>query len=132
MKTIKDALFKKVAAVLAGKSISWPDVDFKPSPTKPYYQVEWFPSDPDRRFVGNGDSHWYEGLLQIMVCFPSGKGVDDVMNAAQEVVSAFPVGLTMQEGSTRLKVLSRPAMAVSMLIGTHYAIPVTVRYGGFN
>lgn len=109
--------------------IAMPDVAFTPPTDGRYLRVDLFNNAPlwDGLSIGRID----QGLLQITVTWPKGKGAIKPREAAAQVMAHFPKGLTLCGAGLRVKVNRSPWAASPIIEDSQTLIPVTISWTAF-
>ena len=107
--------------------IAMPDVAFDPGVKAPdgrYLRVDLFNNAPlwDGLSIGRID----QGLLQVTVIWPKGKGTIKPLEAAAAVEAHFHKGLTLYGPGLRVKVNRSPWTASPLFEDSRTLIPVTI------
>lgn len=77
---------------------------FIPPTDGKYLEVQLFSSRP--RWEGLAESRIDQGLLQVTVCWPKGRGLVAPGGAIDAVLAHFPKGHVMRQGSAIVKVVA--------------------------
>lgn len=95
---------------------------------EPYVQAQILMNQPVTRGVSAGGQ--YRGLLQLMVCWPSGldEGIVPAVELAGLVLSEFPLETHMDGDGVRVRVSGKPWMSSPIPSGAWLNVPVTVPY----
>lgn len=129
---IFDALMQRVTSLEVGSPalpIALPEVSFKPQTDAPqgkYLDVSDFPNRP--LWEGLSDGRIDQGLLQITVVWPKGRGLVQPKAAADAVIAHFPKGLVLAHGSARVKISAQPWQAQPIIGTSELRIPVTISW----
>lgn len=104
--------------------VAMPDVAFSPPADGRYLRVDLFSNQPFWQGLTNGRVD--QGLLQITVVWPKGKGIIKAKQAAKAVMDHFPKGLRLYGHGVRVKVYGEPWDATPLLGDTETETPITI------
>lgn len=109
--------------------VAMPDVKFVPpvnakGDALPYLRVDLFSNQPFWQGLTTGRVD--QGLLQITVVWPKGKGIIKAKQAAKAVMDHFPKGLRLYGPGVRVKVYGEPWDATPLLGDTETETPITI------
>ena len=108
--------------------VSLPNKHFDPS-SYPYLEVKDFRLDP--RTNGTEDSRHIKGLLQITVVDEKNVGIDRANELAEEVISAYPVGLNLFNDPICVTVPDQASKRPYLGGDKDIKIPVIIPYQSF-
>lgn len=111
--------------------IAWPNVSFTPPASGKFLRVDFIPNRVDRLFIGSGEPHQMQGLMQVSVMWPLNVGTDAPQDIAGAVAAAFPVGDPLWDADLRVRIVQRPAVAGVIVEDTRIMVPVTVEWETF-
>jgi hypothetical protein len=123
---VAKALLSRADSLAYGSPVmrkAMPDVTFTPEAGKPYFRVDHFPNAPFWSGLKTGRID--QGLLQITVVWPKGKGIVQASAAVDAVKAHFPKALLLTEGSARVK-LGEPWHASPLPGDAWTETPVTI------
>jgi len=91
---IRSALVKAFTdgAFFAPDKVAWENVAFTPPTAAAWSAVHFLPSQPDVATLGTGGLDEVNGLIQIDLNYPTGKGTKDVDDKADAIRSLFTAG----------------------------------------
>ncbi|KQW79715.1 phage tail terminator-like protein [Brevundimonas sp. Root1279] len=101
--------------------VSYPDVPFTPPASGKYLDVSIFYNRP--AWEGLSEGRHDQGLLQVSVVWPEGKGIVKAMEVAAQVMAHFPKGLNLGDG---VKVSGQPYASSPILEDASTRVPVTI------
>jgi hypothetical protein len=122
------AIFDHLAAGGLSIPIAWPGVDNES--TLPYLAVSHLPAPTIAASVN--DCNFYTGFTQFTVVFSVGYGIILAMEKADEVISLFPRGLSLQNGSTLVEFNKLGYQVPPLQSDNSLSIPVTVEYNVYG
>lgn len=116
---------------LAGlPDVKYPNIEYD-EPQAEYLNV--FISNAKPQTLGIARISWYGGFIQIDCVVEHGRGELVASNNAQLVMDYFPIGTTLTNGSTTIRVDDTPyASAGIMRDDGWYSIPVTIPYNSIG
>ncbi len=129
---IFDALMTKVGTLSTGSPtlpVAYPDVGFDPAVSAPagkYLEVTYFPNAP--AWEGLSAGALVQGLLQITVVWPRGKGHVLPLQIAETIKTHFAKGTVLVSGTTKVKVTREPVVASPIIEDHDTRIPVTISW----
>lgn len=120
--------------------VAWPKEAFTPPQAggkpAPYIEVRHLPNSNTRLFVGHADAHQRQGILQVMLKYPTALNHPEPVHVeiAGKIAAHFPAGLLMAYGDARLTVEKAPDVAQSFRDGSepYWQTPVSIRYRLFK
>lgn len=125
---IQQALFARVATLTTSPPlpVAWPEHDkgFTPPASGKYLRVDFFANRP--RWEGMASGRVDQGLLQITVVWPKGKGLDAPAQIADAIIAHFPLAHVMRHGSAAVKVSGQPWVASPLSETDKLSVPVTI------
>ncbi|MFA5567953.1 MAG: phage tail terminator-like protein [Trueperaceae bacterium] len=123
---IQQALFARVATLTTSPSlpVAWPEVKFTPPASGKYLRVDFFSNRP--RWEGMASGRVDQGLLQITVVWPKGRGLDAPAQIADAIIAHFPLAHVMRHGSAAVKVSGQPWAASPLSETKQVLVPVTI------
>ena len=127
---IFEALMAKVATLSTGSPtlpVAYPDVGFDPAVSATdgkYLEVAYFPNA--HRWVGLSTGALRQGLLQITVVWPRGKGHVLPLQIVNSIKTHFAAGTVMVSGTTKVKVKEEPVDASPIIEDHDTRIPITI------
>lgn len=131
--SIQSALFARVASLVLNPAhpVAWPNVAFTPPAGKRYLRVSHLPNVTDRLYIGSGDPHQHQGILQVMVCAPLNSGEAGARETAGLVANHFPADMRLTSGAVTVRITKRPNIAAALITDTEIQIPVSISYRAF-
>lgn len=127
---IRKAFEKRLAAMPNGLGVSntaFENTSFKPVLGKPYQLSRLIVLPVENPTFGDGYNREV-GFYQIVLSYPSNKGVGDITDMADKVKSYFKRGTTLNEGSDRIIVDRTPEVSSVYINDTRAEITIRVRY----
>lgn len=125
---VADLLLARCATMAIGNPvlpIAFPDVAFNP-PSGPYLRVNLFFNRP--AWEGLSSGRFDQGLLQITVVCPKGRGVILPATFAKSVMGYFPKGLKLFGPGLRVSVSREPWMAAPIQGDASSETPITISW----
>jgi hypothetical protein len=104
--------------------VAMPDVAFTPPADGRYLRVDIFTNQPAWEGLASGKID--QGLLQITVVWPKGKGIIKSRRAAAQVMTHFPKGLKLFGPATRVSINREPWAASPLLDDSETMTPITI------
>ncbi len=129
---IFEALMTRVGTLVTGSPtlpVAYPDVGFDPAVSAPdgkYLEVAYFPNA--HRWVGLSGGALRQGLLQITVVWPRGKGHVLPLQIVNAIKTHFAAGTVMVSGTTKVKVTEEPVDAAPLIEDHDTRIPITISW----
>lgn len=106
--------------------VAMPDVAFSPPADGRYLRVDLFSNAPFWEGLTTGRVD--QGLLQITIVWPKGKGIVAHRRAAAQVMAHFPKGLKLFGPATRVTVNREPWVASPILDDSETLTPITISW----
>lgn len=108
--------------------IAWPNVIFSPPSQEIYLRVDHLPAPATSADLA-GDHRQWEGIMQVGVSLPAGRGLAEVGELAAELDAAFPPShpWTLEDGiwvMVRQPVSQMPAIQETNRV----FVPLSIRY----
>lgn len=124
---IRAALDVRLAAFTPAWPTDWEGENFAPTDGVAYQSVRLLPRAPDNptlseRLRDDG------GVYQIGLYFPRGTPTGVMDARAGALQSYFYAGLTLTNGTIRVRVEGTPAIAAGLPTGDRWLVPVSIRY----
>lgn len=104
--------------------VAMPDVPFTPPADGRYLRVDLFSNAP--LWEGLTSGRLDQGLLQVTIVWPKGKGVIKPRQAAAEVMAHFPKGLKLFGPATRVSVNREPWATSPIMDDATTLTPITI------
>lgn len=104
--------------------VAMPDVTFKAPTDGRYLRVDLFDNQPAWQGLASGRID--QGLLQIMIVWPKGKGIIAHRRAAKQVMDHFAKGTRLFGPATRVTVNREPVLASPIMGDVTTETPVTI------
>jgi hypothetical protein len=123
---IRRALEKHLAALTPAVPTAWDNVTFSPPADGSVYQeVKFVPNEPNGEMM---DTLTFieQGLLQVSVFYPQGKGPRDSDNRVDALRSHFRRGTTLVEGGVSTIITRVPSVAAGLPMEGQWRVPVTI------
>jgi hypothetical protein len=132
--SIRVALMKRVDTFAATPQppIAWPGEPFKPPAKGPYLEAQWFPNGARAPFVDYAATTVHQGILQVSVCAPAGRGaLADATRLADDVADHFAEGTVAEHEGVSVRIDDPPSIAAALIGDGWIKVPVSVRYVAF-
>lgn len=121
----KRAVERVLASTFSTTKIAYEGVSFKPPSDELYLSVSFRVNTPSDPVLGK--EYYRENIsCNILVIDVPNKGTANAYAKAELVRAALDKGITLQEGSTRIHVLSTPQIAGSSVNTARIVVPVIV------
>lgn len=124
--TIESALRQHLDSMPGRPEVAWEGVSFTPSVNTPYLKVAFMPDRPTTA-AGSGSVQRDEGIFQVTVVHPFGKGSGAARELADAVVSRFKRGTSLTFGGATVVIL-KSWQAGGVPSDGWYRVPVSIRY----
>jgi hypothetical protein len=111
-----------------GMPIAYPGIEFEPESGQAYLEAVFLPNATVTRTVNTGGSNQYQGMLQVSVMHPVGKGALAAMDIAGRVISHFARGTAIYGETIAVRVIRQPFSAPPMTEPDWLRIPITIPY----
>jgi hypothetical protein len=98
---------------------------FEPVPGTPYEQALVLFAKPDNAVIG-GDYFRENGILKIVLYYPSAKGESETAPRLDELRGAFKRGTTFVEGGSRVVIDKTPEIGRAGKIHDRWVVPVVI------
>lgn len=126
---IADLLERRVAAIASslGLPIAWPNITFEPPDDAPYGRIYVLPAQT----VGQdfeGELRTYQGILQINIITPAGRGVSKARGLAKSIADAFPEGLPLVDSDLTVSINGPPQIRPTIQGNIDITHPVSMQY----
>lgn len=102
-------------------------VTFDPVGSQPYQKVRLIPAQVVNPTLGDG-YHREEGVYQIVLAYPAGRGIGEIADQAELIKSYFNRGKTIVEGDTEINVSRTPSISSAIINGSRIEIAIRIRY----
>jgi hypothetical protein len=122
---IRRALEKHLAALAPSVPTAWDNVFFTPPADGSVYQeAKFMPNVP----IAPMDTLQYieQGMLQVSLCYPQGKGPRDTENRVDALRAHFRRGTTLTEGGVVTNITQVPVAAAGVPDEGQWKVPVTI------
>lgn len=126
---IFEALTARLATLVTGLPVAWPNVDFKPGQGG-YLKPSWLPADTVMSAVAQG-THQARGVFQVSVYWPEDDGLTAPLEVAGAVAAHFAKGTKLDRQGVRVRVENPPSVAAALQETGWLQVPVTVPYRAF-
>lgn len=110
--------------VIDGLPVAMPDASFTPPSDGRYLRVSLFHNAPVWEGLASGRMD--QGLLQITVVWPRGRGAVAARLIAQRIIGEFPKGLTLRAQGVRVRISGQPWAGSPILDDAATLVPVTI------
>jgi hypothetical protein len=128
--TIRQILETRLATVTPPIATAPENVAFSPVAGEPYQAVYVMPARPDNVEMGPG--HTEQGLFQVNLFYPLGKGAASAVTRAEAIRAAFRRGLTLAKSGLTVLIPETPEVAPGRTEDDRfYMVPVKVRYSSY-
>lgn len=104
--------------------VAFPDRSFVPPADDRYLRCNLFENAP--AWEGLSSGRMDQGLLQVDVVWPRGRGPIEIRQAVLDVMAHFPKGLTLFGASTRVRFHREPWFAAPIPEADVTVVPITV------
>jgi hypothetical protein len=125
--TFRAAVFAKIAAAGFTVPVAYPGVTFTPPDKGNWLEVALFENEPVEPGVGYVSHVFPRGILQITACGRNGKGMVGLESLANQIQTAFPRGLVLQDD---VRVTRAPWRMGDITDNDKVMIPVSISYSG--
>lgn len=95
--------------------------------SEPYQVVSLLPAQPDTFTLGEG-THDEQGIFQVLLYFPRGNTAKAAETRAEAIQAQFYAGLSLSNGTIKVRVRGKPAIAAGFDGPDRYMVPVSIRY----
>lgn len=99
---------------------------------KPYLRADFIPNRTDNLGLANDAKAKHQGLLQVMVVYPSGVGVVKPTDIGGAVQTHFAKGTKLYGSGVKVKVYQKPSVGAPMIETDKIYVPVTILWHSFN
>lgn len=128
---IAAALERKSAAIASPLATAYENEDFTPTDGVPYQRENLLPNVPIDHAVTSDVVEW-QGLFQVMVCYPLGEGRGAAQAKAQAIADHFAPAQTLVEGGIKVYLNSTPRIGAGLIDEGRWCIPVTISWSAFK
>lgn len=129
VKSIRQAL--EVAlntwATANSTAIAWQNVPYTPTIGTKYVRASMIPAETANPSLGDNHRR-YEGIFQLLLCLPDGKGSADTDTLADSLLTYFARGESFTVSSVTVRILESPSINPSINDAGWYVTPVSIRY----
>jgi hypothetical protein len=108
--------------------IAYPGINFKPDPSETYLEAVFLPNATVTRTINTGGSNQYQGMLQVSVMHPVGRGALAATDIAGRVISHFKRGTVIAGDTIAVRMIRQPYQSPSMTEPDWLRVPVTIPY----
>jgi hypothetical protein len=108
-----------------------PNVRFTPVAGTPYLRASFLPNIADRSGISFDSYQDHQGLLQVSVFWPSGRGLIQPMQIASQVVAHFPPGTEIIRNGLVVRIDQPGTIAPPLQEPDWIQIPISVRWRCF-
>jgi hypothetical protein len=127
--SVYSALRQDLASISGILPISWENVEYRSKGTA-YLKVSILPAPSVAPMFGLGAPQRYEGVLQLLVLYPAGKGTKDIDLMVKKLLDHYTRGLTLtNSGNTVLILKSWRGPGVDL--DAYFQIPVSVQFQSY-
>lgn len=125
---VRKALEVRLKALSPALATAWENEAFNPpGASTPYQRVSLLPARPDNPEQGGG-FYREQGILQISLCYPRGKGTKAAGDRAEALRAHFPRALSLTADGVVVTIENTPAVAPHLIDADRYVVPVSVRW----
>lgn len=124
---VATALLARAGTLTHGSPVmkkAMPDVSFTPEAGKPYFRADLFRNAPFWQGLNTGKID--QGLMQITVVWPEGKGIIKASAAADAVMAHFPKGLKLFNGTACVRISGEPWASSPLMGDATTETPITI------
>ncbi|WP_420478233.1 phage tail terminator-like protein [Brevundimonas sp. FT23028] len=104
--------------------VAMPDVPFPPPSDGKYLRVSLFNNAP--AWEGMNSGRMDQGLLQVTVVWPKGKGVIKAREVAADVMAHFPKGLKLVNAGAKVRINREPWAGSPILDDNASLVAITI------
>ena len=120
------AVYNYMETIIGIPDINYPNIEY-PIPTGDHLNIFVMNGAPDT--IGIARIIWYSGFIQIDSVVEHGKGEIKAAANAQSVIDAFPIGTTLSNGTTSVRIDDAPYASAGIVRDDGwYSIPITIPY----
>lgn len=94
---------------------------------EPYQVVSLLPAQPDTFTLGE-TTHDEQGIFQVLLYYPRGETAKGAETRAEAIQAHFYAGLSLTNGTIKVRVRGKPAIASGFDGPDRYMVPVSIRY----
>ena len=124
------AVFNYLETIADIPDINYPNIEYA-TPTTDHLNVFVMNAEPNT--IGIARIVWYGGLIQIDSVVEHGRGEVRAATNAQAVIDAFPIGTTLTNGSTSIRIDDAPYASSGIVRDDGwYFIPITIPYNSLG
>ena len=128
---IAAAMERKSAAIASPLATAYENEDFTPTDGVPYQRENLLPNVPIDHAVTADLVEW-QGLFQIMLCYPLGEGRGAAQTRAQAIADHFAPAQTLIEGAIKVYLNNTPRIGAGLIDEGRWCIPVTISWSAFK
>lgn len=124
------AALRVQVAKFAG-SIAWEDVTYEPDLSVPYIRVRNLPVSNKAAGIGENAPNKQTGILEIIVCTPTGEGTGYAETMADQVEALFKRGFALPAGDGWVRSTDPPSRGRSIPMDAWSCLPISITYFGY-
>ena len=128
LRTTKKLVENRLKTLTPALPIAWESVAFQPpADGSKYLRCNLAIRQPDDPCIGGGDYYRENVTMFIYVMDKLNIGTGGAYDTAEAIRSLFKKKTTLQEGNTRVHILSTPHIAGSAITSDRLVIPISVQ-----
>lgn len=128
MLRIRQALEKAVLAVTPAIDTAFENTPFKPRAGEPYQQLHFLPAKPSTAVIDDSIAE-IDGVFQITLRYPAGKGVKDILERAKLYEKAFKVGVKLEN---EVFITAPTSVNILGVDGDRYGVAVSIYFKSYK
>jgi hypothetical protein len=109
-------------------AIAYPNISFTPPDGETYLEAVLLPNTTVTRSVSASGSNQHQGILQISVMHPVGKGAIPALEVAGQVIEHFTRGTVLHGDGIAVSIIKQPWSAPPMTEPDRIRVPVSIPY----
>jgi hypothetical protein len=129
VKAVYSALRQRLASIPALPSVAYENTAFR-STGSAFLKVTLLPATIVAPMFGIGAPQRYEGIFQVLVNYPAGKGTKDIDAMVQTLLSYFSRGLSLQYDGVAVLIL-KSWRSPGMDLDAYFQIPVSIQFQSY-
>lgn len=126
LQKIKSAFETKLNTLTPTLQTSYENVPFTPTTGTPYQQIDFLWSENVGQYINEKD-YLVKGICQIMLCYPSNKGMGDINARVQLLLDTFYFGSTLTKDNLKINISGVPEVRNLGLDNTDSRVKISVR-----
>nr|DAV04098.1 MAG TPA: tail completion protein [Caudoviricetes sp.] len=128
MLRIRQALEKAVLAVTPAIDTAFENTTFNPRAGEPYQQLHFLPAKPEAAVIDDSISEVL-GVFQIILRYPAGEGVKNVLERARLYEKAFKVGVKLEN---EVFITAPTSVNILGVDGDRYGVAVSIYFKSYK